>query len=179
MSSENIDNRIITVLVMLTPQHIFLHCMITWYKYNLHKTHLLINFHSNNIFKSSSTVLLTNYNKYFFLRKMRLSIYPHFFSFPSFSRKTYIFSTQLGYFWCFRGIQGFREKSRDFVGLIQGLRLVGLVSMHIVLFHFLNLFNVACSGVKALCPSSHIQAHIRIPDTAKGIGWIIRDGRAE
>ena len=39
--------------------------------------------------------------------------------------------------------------------------------------------NIACSGVKALCPSSHIQAHIRIPDTAKGIGWIIRDGRAE
>ena len=52
--------------------------------------------------------------------------------FPSFSRKTYIFSTQLGYFWCFRGIQGFCEKSRDFVGLIQGLRLVGLVSMRIL-----------------------------------------------
>ena len=69
MSSENIDNRIITVLVMLTPQHISLHCMITLYKYNLHKTHLLINFHSNIIFKSPSTVLLTNYNKYFFLRK--------------------------------------------------------------------------------------------------------------
>ena len=51
------------------------------------------------------------------------------FLFPSFSRKTYIFSTQLGYFWCFHGIQGFCEKSRDFVGLNQGLRLAGLVSM--------------------------------------------------
>ena len=39
--------------------------------------------------------------------------------------------------------------------------------------------NIACSGVRGLCPSSHIQAHIHIPDTAKGIGWIIRDGRAE
>ena len=43
---------------------------------------------------------------------------------------------------------------------------------------FLGL-NIAYSGVKALCSSSHIQAHICIPDTAKGIGWNIRDGRAE
>ena len=43
----------------------------------------------------------------------------------------------------------------------------------------LHTVNIACSGVRALCPSSHILAHIRIPDTAKGIGWIIRDGRAK
>ena len=116
MSSENIDHRIITVLVMLTPQHIFLHCMITWYKYNLHKTHLLINFHSNIIFKSSSTVLLTNYNKYFFLRKMRLSIYPHFFSFPLFFKKNlhfqYPIRVLLVFSWCpgiLREIKGFRR----------------------------------------------------------------------
>ena len=43
-----------------------------------------------------------------------------------------------------------------------------------------NNVNIACSGVRALCPSSHIQACIRIPDAAKGIGLvIIRDGRAE
>ena len=42
-----------------------------------------------------------------------------------------------------------------------------------------TILNIACSGVRALCPSSHIQAHIRIPDTAKVIGWIIRDGWAE
>ena len=39
--------------------------------------------------------------------------------------------------------------------------------------------NVACSGVKALCPSSRIQAHIHVPDTTKEMGWIIRAGQAK
>ena len=90
--------------------------MITWYKYNLHKTHMLINFHSNIIFKSSSTVLLTNYNKYFFLRKIQLSIYPHFFSFPLFFKKNlhfqYPIRVLLVFSWypgILREIKGFRR----------------------------------------------------------------------
>ena len=75
-----------------------------------------INFHSNIIFKSSSTVLLTNYNKYFFLRKMRLSFYPHFFTFPLFFKKNlhfqYPIRVLLVFSWypgILREIKGFRR----------------------------------------------------------------------
>ena len=126
MISENIANRIITVLVMLTPHHIFIHSMITWYKYNLHKTHLLINFQSNITFKSSSTVLLTNYNKYFFLRKMRLSIYPHFFSFPLFFKKNLHFQYPIWVFLVFSWYPGILREIKGFRRTDPGIETCGV-----------------------------------------------------
>ena len=41
--------------------------------------------------------------------------------------------------------------------------------------HHSTAINIACTGVKAMCSSSRIQAHIHVPDTAKKIGWIMRD----
>ena len=39
--------------------------------------------------------------------------------------------------------------------------------------------NIAYISVKVVCRSSCIQAHIHVLDTAREIGWIIRDGRTE